>query len=77
METVEKTEENCINYLVTSYEDLRDVVTAIEQMIANNEGIEDNPSLRKDMCLEVFPLKGNAGSILKIRLHDATVLKPK
>ena len=77
METVKETEEKCVNYLVTSYEDLRDVVTAIEQMIANNDEIKDKPTLRKGMRLTIIPLKGKDSSIIKIKLCDAMTVRPR
>jgi len=75
MEGKTQTEEKHVNYLVTSYEDLRDVVTAVEQMIANNEEVRDEPTLRKSMLLDVIPLKDKAGSIIKIQLHDAMTVR--
>ena len=77
METVEERKDKSVNYLVTSYDDLKDVVTAVERMIADNEEIKDDPTLRKEMRLDVMPLKDNAGIILKIQLHDAMILQPK
>jgi len=77
MKTVKERKDKSVNYLVTSYDDLKDVVTAVERMIADNEEIKDNPTLRKEMRLDVMPLKDNAGIILKIQLHDAMILQPK
>ena len=74
MKTVEERKDKSVNYLVTSYDDLKDVVTAVERMIADCEEITDNPTLRKEMRLDVIPLKDNAGIILKIQLHDAMTL---
>ena len=77
MKTVKERKDKSVNYLVTSYDDLKDVVTAVERMIADNEEFKDNPTLRKEMRLDVMPLKDNAGIILKIQLHDAMILQPK
>jgi hypothetical protein len=76
METVKERKDKNVNYLVTNYDDLKDVVTTVERMIADNEEIRDNPTLRKEMRLDVTPLKANAGIILKIQLHDAMILQP-
>ena len=75
METVKETEEKSVNYLVNNYEDLRDVVTTIEQMIADIKGIKDKPSLRKGMRLTIIPLKGKDSSIIKINLSNTMTVQ--
>ena len=75
METVKETEEKSVNYLVNNYEDLRDVVTAVEQIIVNNEEIKDKPTLRKGMRLMIIPLKGKDSSIIKINLSNTMTVQ--
>lgn len=58
-----------VNYLIASYLDLKDVVDAVEKMIASCSAGQQGTELRKLCQVSVVPLDANSGShILRLMI---------
>jgi len=63
-------EGHCVNYLVNSYSDVKDVVMTIEKLIARTP-VTDKSELRQACELSITPLPNRSGYLFRIKLPDA------
>jgi hypothetical protein len=57
------------NYLVSSYDDLSDIVTTIEKQLAEKASDSDHAALRKICSISATPLDSKSpGFILRVKL---------
>lgn len=61
--------QKTVNYLVTNYGDLRDVVLTVEQMIMDCGKIRNKNLLRQGCDLSIVPLKDRSGYVVRLKLH--------
>jgi len=59
----------CVNYLVTSYSDVKDIVMTIEKLIARTP-VTDKSELRQACELSITPLPNRSGYLFRIKLPD-------
>ena len=63
-----------VNYLVTTYSDLKDVVYTVEKLISQTP-VTDKSELRKACDLAIIPLQNRSGYVIRLRLHEAMMKK--
>ena len=62
----------CVNYLVNSYSDIKEVVFTIEKLIAQTP-ITDKSELRQACEINIIPLQGRSGYVFRVKLHPAVM----
>jgi|GEM_PF-3086526 len=62
----------CVNYLVNSYSDIKDVILTVEKLIAQTP-ITDKSELRAACEVTIVPLQGRSGYLFRVKLHDAVM----
>jgi hypothetical protein len=59
-----------VNYLVTNYIDLKEVIDAVENMIAGSPCKESSSTIRELCRVSVKPLQASKGHILQILIPE-------
>jgi len=62
----------CVNYLVNSYSDVKEVIYTIEKLIAQTP-ITDKSELRQACEINIIPLQGRSGYVFRVKLHQAVM----
>jgi hypothetical protein len=63
-----------VNYLVTTYSDVKDVVFTVEKLITQTP-VTDKSELRQACDLTIIPLQNRSGYVFRLKLHDAMIKK--
>lgn len=61
-----------VNYLVSSYSDIKEVIYTIEKLIAQTP-ITDKSELRSACEVNIIPLQGRSGYVFRVKLHAAVM----
>ncbi len=64
-----------VNYLVSTYSDLRDVVFAVEKMILEGSDIRNKPMLREGCRMTIHPLEDRTSYVVRVQLHPSVLPK--
>jgi hypothetical protein len=65
--------DGSVNYLINSYDDLKDVIMTVEKLIAETHSVRNKTILRESCAMSIMPLKDKSGFVLRIKLHESII----